>query len=217
MPSFVRRAALPLALALAGAALLAPAGTLRAQGATSASIFQLAPYAGYMMFGDMFDGPLGTTLGNANGAVYGAQLAVRLAPGIALVGNLARTGGNLEVGVPFLGGYDVGESTVVLYDMGLQLGPSLGDRARLPVAPFLQAGVGGMRHDVRSGPLRTNATSVALNAGVGADVALSRALGLRFMAKDYMGRFDTEEATGLGAEGKYSHNVALSAGITLSF
>lgn len=212
MPSSVRRAALAGA-----AALLASAGALRAQGASSPPVFQLAPYAGYMVFGDMFDGPLGTTLANANGAVYGAQFAVRLAPGISAVANLARAGGSLEVGLPFLGGYEVGESTVVLYDAGLQLGTSLGDRSRLPIAPFLQAGIGGMRHDVRSGPLRTDATNLALNAGVGADVGLSRAIALRFMAKDYMGRFDTEEATGLGADAEFSHNFALSAGMTLSF
>ena len=214
MPSSVRRAVVALA---ATAALLAPAGALRAQGASAPSLVQLAPYAGYMVFGDMFDGPLGTSLSNANGAVYGAQLAVRLAPGVAVVGNVARADGSLRVGVPFLGGYDIGESTVLLYDAGLQLGTSLGDRARVPVAPFLQAGIGGMRHDVRSGPLRTDATNLALNAGLGADIGLSRAVGIRVMAKDYMGRFDTEEATGLGAEAKLSHNVALGVGMTLSF
>ncbi len=215
MSSFVRRAALA---ALAGAAaILAPAGPLRAQGAPTSSLFQLAPYAGYMVFGDMFDGPLGATLSNANGPVFGAQLAVRLAPGIALVGNVARADASLQVGLPFLGGYDVGESTVLLYDAGVQVGASLGDRARLPIAPFVQVGAGGMRHDVRSGPLRTDASNLALNAGLGADVGLSRGIALRLMAKDYMGRFDTEEATGLGVEANYSHNVALSAGMTFSF
>ena len=214
MPSLVRRAALVLAGA---AALLAHADALRAQGAPSSPLLQLAPYAGYMVFGDMFDGPLGATLSNANGAVYGAQLAVRLAPGIALVGNFARADASLQVGVPFLGGYDVGESTVLLYDAGLQLGTALGDRARIPLAPFVQVGVGGMRHDVRSGPLRTDASNLALNAGLGADVGLSRGVALRLMAKDYMGRFDTEEATGLGMEANYSHNFALSAGMTFSF
>lgn len=216
MPSFVRHTA--LALAGAAATLLVPAGALRAQDAgTRAPLVQLAPYAGYMVFGEMFDGPLGTSLANANGAVYGAQLAIRLAPGIAVVGNLARADASLQAGVPFLGGYDIGESRVILYDAGLQLGTSLGDRAALPIAPFVQVGVGGMRHDVRSGPLRTDATNLALNAGLGADVGLSEGIGLRLMAKDYMGRFDTEEATGLGAEAKFSHNVALSAGLTFSF
>jgi hypothetical protein len=212
MPSFVRRAA----LALAAAALLAPVAA-HAQRAGAPSLLQLSPYAGYMVFGDMFDGPLGTTLSNANGAVYGAQVAVHLVPGLALVGNVARADANLRVGVPFLGGYDVGESSVILYDAGIQVGTSLGDRTRLPLAPFLQAGVGGMRHRVRSGPLETDATNLAFNAGLGADLGISRGIALRLMAKDYMGRFDTEEATGLGVAAKFSHNVALSGGITLAF
>ena len=218
MPSFVRRTALATALAtvVGGAAVMAPAGSLRAQGGPSSPLLQLAPYAGYMVFGDMFDGPLGATLSNADGPVYGAQLAVRLAPGVALVGNVARADASLQVGVPFLGGYDIGESTVLLYDAGVQLGTALGV-ARLPIAPFVQLGVGGMRHDVRSGPLRTDASNLALNAGLGADVGLSRGVALRLMAKDYMGRFDTEEATGLGMEANYSHNFALSAGMTFSF
>jgi hypothetical protein len=215
MASLVRRA--PLALAAALLALLAPLAAAHAQRAGASPLFQLSPYAGYMVFGDMFDGPLGTTLSNANGAVYGAQLAVQLAPGVALVGNVAKADANLQVGVPFLGGYDVGESSVILYDAGLQVGTSLGDRARLPIAPFVQGGVGGMRHAVRSGPLETSATNLAFNAGLGADVGLANGISIRLMAKDYMGRFDSEEATGLGIESKFAHNVALSGGITLAF
>ena len=212
MSSLVRRTA----LALAAAALLAPSAA-RAQRAGARSFLELSPDAGYMLFGDIFDGPLGTTLSSSAGAVYGAQLAVRVTPGLALVGNVAKAGGNLQVGVPFLGGYDVGESSVLLYDAGLQLGTSLGDRTRLPISPFLQAGIGGMRHQVRSGPLETDATNLAFNAGLGADVALADGIALRLMAKDYMGRFDTEEATGLAADASFSHNVALSGGITLTF
>ncbi|HEX6059722.1 MAG TPA: outer membrane beta-barrel protein [Gemmatimonadaceae bacterium] len=215
MPSFVRQAA--LALAVGAVALLAPAGAPQAQDVAPPRLVEVSPYAGYMVFGNMFDGPLGTSLANANGAVYGAQLAIRLTPGIAIVGNVARADASLQAGVPFLGGYDIGESRVMLYDAGLQLGTTLAGRTALPIAPFVQVGVGGMRHDVRSGPLRTDATNLALNAGLGADVGLSQGIGLRLMAKDYMGRFDTEEATGLAAEAKFSHNVALSAGLTFSF
>jgi hypothetical protein len=211
MSSLVRRAAPALV-----AALLSPAA-LHAQRVGAAPLLQLSPYAGYMVFGDMFDGPLGTTLSNANGAVYGAQLAVQLAPGVAVVGNVAKADANLRIGVPFLGGYDVGESSVILYDAGLQVGASLGDRTRLPIAPFAQGGVGGMRHAVRSGPLETSATNLAFNAGLGADVGLADGISIRLMAKDYMGRFDTEEATGLGVESRFSHNFALSGGITLAF
>ena len=214
MISFVRRDARVAALA---AALLLPASALRAQDAPPAPLLQIAPYAGYMLFGNMYDGPLGTSLSNAPGAVYGAQLSVQLVPGLSLVGNVATADATLQVGVPFLGGYDVGESSVLLYDAGLQLGTSLGDRSRLPLSPFLQVGVGGMRHDVRSGILETTATNIAFNAGVGADVALSQGIGLRVLAKDYMGRFDTREATGIATDATLAHNWALSGGLTLSF
>ena len=214
MISFVRRGGRAAAIA---AAVLLPAGALRAQEARPAALLRIAPYAGYMIFGNMYDGPLGTSLSNAPAAVYGAQLSVQLVPGLSLVGNVAKADADLQVGVPFLGGYDVGESSVLLYDAGLQLGTSLGDRSRLPLSPFLQLGVGGMRHDVRSGVLETEATNVAFNVGLGADIALSQGIGLRVLAKDYMGRFDTREATGVDADAALAHNWALSGGLTLSF
>ena len=58
------------------------------------------------------------------------------------------------------------------------------------VSPFLQGGVGAMRYEVESGFLNTTATNVAYNVGGGVDVQLTPNLGLRLMAKDYIGKFD---------------------------
>jgi Outer membrane protein beta-barrel domain len=177
----------------------------------------LSPYAGYMMFGDFLEGPLGASLSNANGPIYGAQLGVHFTDNIALVGNVARASADLEVGVPFLGGLSVGESSAWLYDAGLQLSAPLGGLSSLPITPFLQVGAGAIRHDIENGALKTNATNFAVNAGVGADIELGRAVGLRLMAKDYIGEFDFEEASQLNVEGKRTHNWALSAGLKLGF
>lgn len=72
-----------------------------------------------------------------------------------------------------------------------------------------------MRHDVTIG-LATQATNVVGTIGAGADIALSRNVGLRLMAKDYIGRFDVREATTIDYEPGIAHNVGLSAGIKVT-
>jgi hypothetical protein len=53
--------------------------------------------------------------------------------------------------------------------------------------------------------------------GAGADVGLTRSIGLRLMAKDYVGRFDVREATTLDYEPGIAHNFAFSAGLKIAF
>lgn len=188
----------------------------RAAGAR-APLYQITPYAGYMVFGDMLRGPVGTSLSSANGAVYGAQVGVNLTRNISIVGNVARAGGDMQVGIPFLGGLSVGTSTAWLYDGGLQLTLPASDRSMLPVRPFVQVGAGAIQYDVQTGPVAVKSTNFAGNAGVGADIAFTPNFGARLMAKDYIGKFDVREATQIPVEGRLSHNLAFSAGITLGF
>jgi len=190
----------------------AVAAPLQAQRASTS--FSLTPYAGYMFSGNILDGPLGTQLSNASGTVYGAQLGINLTDNIALIGNVARTSSSLEVGVPFLGGISVGNSSMWLYDAGLQLSLPSG---ALPIAPFVQVGAGAISHDISTGSISAKSTNMAYNAGLGADLSLGRNFGLRLMAKDYIGRFDIKEATQIPVEGKLAHNWALSAGLRLGF
>ncbi len=199
------------------AGLIFLAAPLAAQQAPRQQFLSLTPYAGYMVFGDFLEGPVGATLSNANGMVYGAQLGVNLTRNIALVGNVARASADLEVGVPFLGGFSVGNSSAWLYDGGIQLSAPLGGLSVLPITPFVQVGAGAIRFDVENALLRTDATNFAFNAGVGADIGITPNLGLRLMAKDYMGKFDFEEASSLDLGGKLAHNWALSAGVKLAF
>ncbi len=194
------------------AGLVLAAAPLAAQQPSTRPVYSLTPYVGYIVFGDFLKGPIGATLSNANGAVYGAQLGVNLTKNLALIGNVALASTDLEVGVPFLGGVSVGHSSAWLYDGGIQLSLPVGT-----LTPFMQVGAGAIRHDVENGPVKSDATNLALNAGLGVDIAFGRNLGLRLMAKDYVGRFDFKEATQLNLEGKQTHNWALSAGLKLGF
>ena len=176
----------------------------------------VSPSAGYMMFGDIVDGPLGTKLTNSSGAVYGIQGNLPLGSTVSVVGNVGYTEPDLRFGVPILGGITFGKSQVWMYDAGLQFSaPTMrGDRA---ITPFLQVGAGGMHYNVQVAGLNRTASNLAFNAGVGADIPLAQNLGLRLFAKDYIGKFDVNEAAGIDYQAKTSHNIALSAGLKLQF
>jgi hypothetical protein len=74
-----------------------------------------------------------------------------------------------------------------------------------------------MRYEISQSFLSTNATNFAGNVGRGADVTLGKNIGMRLMAKDYIGKFDFKDATFIDYEGKTANNVAFSAGLRLSF
>jgi opacity protein-like surface antigen len=196
--------------AVAGLALTTPSAAQRSAGPS----FDLTPYAGYLKFGNLVSGPLGTSVRNAGAAVYGAEAALGLTHAIVLVGNLAYSQPGLEIGAPLLGGVSVGRSSVLLYDAALRLRVPVGNGG-LPISPFVQAGAGAVRQSLDLGPASTHATNFAYNVGAGADVALAPRLGLQLMAKDYIGKFDAREATGLNLDTKATHNWAVSAGLRL--
>ena len=103
--------------AFAGLLLAAP---LQAQSGRPGS-FGITPYAGYMKFGNLVNGPLGTSVRSAGGPVYGAEATVGITRGLALVGNVAYASSDLEVGVPIVGGLSFGKSSALLYDAALRL------------------------------------------------------------------------------------------------
>jgi opacity protein-like surface antigen len=194
---------------LTGLALTTPLAAQRSAGPS----FGITPYAGYMRFGNLVSGPLGTSLRDAGAAVYGAEVALGLTSGIALVGNAAYSQPALEVGAPLIGGVSVGRSSVLLYDAALRLRvPVTGG---LPISPFVQGGAGYMRQSFDIGPASTHSTNFAYNVGAGADVAIAPRFGLQLMVKDYIGKFDAREATGLNVDTKTTHNWAVSAGLRL--
>ena len=198
-----------LTLAIAGVAVA------RAASAQTASRIEITPYAGYMLFGDFVKGPLGTSISNAGGAMLGAQLGIALTPNVAIVGNVARASGDINLGLPFLDGITLGSSSAWMFDGALQLSMPLPDRA-IAFTPFLQLGAGAMRHNLDIG-LSTDATNFVGTVGAGADFGLGGPVGLRIMARDYIGRFDVREATTLDYEPDISHNFGLTAGLRIAF
>jgi hypothetical protein len=176
----------------------------------------VSPYAGYMMFGDIAQGPLGTSLTTSSGSVYGLQANLTLGTTQSIVGNVSYAQPTLRFGVPILGGIDFGKSDVWIYDAGLQLNAPVRAGART-ISPFVQIGGGAMSYNVKVAGLSQKATNAAFNAGIGADIPLMENLGLRLFAKDYIGKFDVNEATGVDYSAKTTNNIALSAGLKLSF
>ena len=198
-------------------ALVTVASTSLAQKPYYGPVFHLTPYAGYMVSGDYLKGPLGTSITNSPGALYGAQLGVALAPNISLIGNAAYTSGDVRVGVPFLGGLSVGNTSMMLYDAGLQFDLPTGSTGTVPFVPFVQAGVGAIHYTIDESILQTSATNAAVNFGLGADLSLGRGVAVRLLAKDYVGKFDFKEATSFDISGQTAHNLAFSAGLRVDF
>jgi opacity protein-like surface antigen len=188
----------------------AVAGFLLTTPLEAQSGFGITPYAGYMRFGNLVDGPLGTSAGGAAGPVYGAEATLRVAPGLALVGNLGYANTNLEVGLPVVGGLSLGKSSALLYDAALRLSVPL-----LPLRPFVQAGAGAMRQEIEVAGVGTHSTNFAYNLGAGVEVPIAPRLGLQLMAKDYIGKFDAREATSVNVDAETAHNWTVSAGVRL--
>lgn len=204
-------ATLVLSVTVAGEAVAQSSGNSgpAAVGAT------LTPYAGYMITGNWYDGPVGTSISTTNAPTVGVQGSIPLARGLSLVGNLAYASGDLRIGLPLLGGVNVGSATTWMYDVGLELG-GLGGTTR-GFAPFIQGGIGGMTNDISVSVLDTRSTSVAYTLGGGLDVGITPGITLRLQAKDYISRFNSEDAVGFRAEGNLAHNLALTAGIRFVF
>jgi hypothetical protein len=225
-PSFVRPRALlaPLALLLVAAAPVIPgqpgiaaqrAPTRSAAAPARATVFDVTPYAGYMRFGQHVDGPLGTSLRSANAPVVGAQMGLAFGPNVGVVGNIAYGSADLEVGVPILGGIDVGTSRHLIYDANVELRMPM--QGRQTVTPFVQAGAGAIQTHLENALVKASATNFAFNGGVGLDLSLGRGFGARAMVKDYVGRLDAKDRTGISVRGDVTHNVAGSLGVRLSF
>lgn len=179
--------------------------------------FEVTPYAGYLLPGSLFSGPLGSSIGSAPAPLIGTQLGMRVAPNVSVIGNLATGSSDIKAGIPILGGVSVATSRMVLYDAGLQLDMPMATMTGIAFSPFLQAGAGGMRYEVSESLLTFTSNSLAGNVGLGADVTVGSGVGVRLMAKDYIGRYDFQEATGIDYDNGTKNSYALSLGVRFSF
>ncbi len=175
----------------------------------------LTPSVGILIAGNWYDGPIGTNLSATNAPIFGVQGGLPLTRGVALVGNLAFAAADLRIGLPLLGGIDVGSANTWLYDVALELGGLSGRTTGL--APFVQAGLGGLSYEIKNRFFDTRATNIAYTVGVGVDVGVSEGFAIRVQAKDWISRFNSEDATGFRAEGNLAHNIAITAGVRFSF
>jgi len=210
--------ALPV-LAAAAAVFSAPSradAQARAATPVSGTAFEVTPYAGYLFSGDIVSGPLGSAIGAAPAPLVGTQIGMRISPNLTVIGNLATGSSDVKAGIPILGGVSVASSRVVLYDAGLQLDLPMATASGTAFSPFVQGGVGGMRYDLSESFITTTSQNLAANVGIGADVAVGSGVGVRLMAKDYIGRFDFQEATSLDVNTNTTNNYALSVGVRFS-
>lgn len=184
---------------------------------TPVTAFEITPYAGYLLGGSLYDGPLGTSIGAAPALLVGTQLGMRLAPYVSVVANVATGGSDVKAGIPILGGLTLARSRVVLYDAALQLDLPMTTMSGAGFAPFLQGGLGGLRQEITQSMFTVRSTSLAGNVGAGADITVGSGVGLRLMARDYIGRFDAQEATSFDIDTGTKHNLALSVGLRFSF
>ena len=195
-------------------ATLVMAAPIAAQDRPAAS---LTPYVGFLASSSIASGPFGTGIGNRGAPLYGAQLGINVHRNIAIVGNFGYSDTELVAGMPLIGGVNVADSKVMMYDGGLQVRfPTVTGRGT-GFVPFVEGGVGAIRNEITSGLVNTTSTNVAFVAGGGLDMQLNRDLGIRLMAKDHISRFDFGEAIGFNATGNRSHNWVVGVGLNLGW
>lgn len=205
-------------LLLAATLVGAPAAASFAQAPNTGTVLHIEPYAGFMVFGNYLNGPLGTSLSNKPGMLYGVQAGLSLAPQLSLVGNFGYTDSDIDVGVPILGGVNVGHSSTMLYDADLEYNLGSMKTGSTAFSPFVQGGVGAMKYDINAADvLTTSATNFAANVGVGADFSVGKGVALRVLARDYIGKFDFQDATGFNVDGSTAHNFGITAGLRFDF
>ncbi len=187
--------------------------------------FTITPYFGYAHFGHYINGPLGTSAAGSGAPITGAQANLILTPVISLVGNVAYGNTGLTFFVP--GGAPTRGSTGVwLFDGDLQLSaPFRGSQGQI-IKPFLQLGLGGVDYNTQNTIGSASSTSFAVNYGLGLDYPITRSVGLRLMAKDYVAHWTNPNASTYVPNGYYgsyysndvfTHNFAVTGGLTLGF
>lgn len=208
-----------LVITATAAALTLVAGPAVAQGidgavTTSRGSFAVTPFGGVLLSQRFLDGPLGTSLNVAGAGMYGIQLNVPLASSVSLIGSVGHASGDLEAGIPIIGGVSLGSTSTTVFDGGVELRfPSRAARA----VPFVQFGGGATRREVTVAGVSATTTDFQVSGGIGADIPVSSNIALRIMAKDHYGKADFGGIGELSARTDDLHAVALTGGIRIAF
>jgi len=200
-------------------AVAAPLSAQQSSFSNKPAVFTIAPYIGYMNFGDYFETTNNVEFSNENGALYGAQAQLDLGRYFSLVGNFGYTSSKFT----FENYYGSGQSLnldnvgVWLYDGGVQLRMPLKPEATSGFSPFVQAGAGAIRYSSESDDIASSsATNAAFNYGAGVDWQLGK-LGIRLMAKDYVTSLDWNDFGNVELKDTKAHNWGLTAGFKIGF
>ncbi len=213
------------AAGLCAGALLSPLPLLAQRAGSTVSVnrgsFEVAPFAGVMLT-QKFAHYSGAEVGPASTGVYGVQAGLPLAPSASLLGGFAYSGGNLEAGIPLVGGIGVGQSKAYIYEAAVQLRADSWAAQGKRLIPLVQLGGGAIHRDIAVSGLHARTTDFMVSGGLGVDVPLTQSLALRLLAKDYIakadfGTYDLGPFGVLDAKTKDLNNVALTAGLRFTF
>jgi hypothetical protein len=171
------------------------------------------PYAGYLVGQQFVKGPLSSSLSVLSAPLYGVQVSLPLAPSASLTGGIGYASGDLQAGLPIIGGVSFGSAATTLFDAGVEL--RLGSAGRL--IPLAQLGGGATHRRVTVAGIHASTTDLQVSGGLGVDMPLSSNLALRLMAKDYYGKADFGSLGTIRASTDDVHALALTGGIRFAF
>jgi opacity protein-like surface antigen len=202
-------------------AVLLSSGAAHAQRRESAivlnrGLFAIAPFAGYLVGENFVEGPLNTNLGGVAAPMYGAQVSFPLAPSASIVGTLGYANGDLEVGLPIVGGVSVGDNRAFLFDASVELRPDWDNKGKALI-PIFQIGGGAMHRELSVIGASAKSTDFVVSGGAGADLPFMPNLAMRVMVKDYYGKADFGTIGELTATTRDFHTLGVSAGVRFSF
>ena len=213
--------------ALVGATLAAAPASAQSAGEPVTSghgSFYVSPYAGYMIFGNLFTFEDGTEYSNEDGGLYGVQAGFSFSPNLSLVGNLGYTKSKFVLENENESFATSGDLGIFLYDANLQFRiPFVTDMTRGSwIAPIFQAGVGAIKYTTDTDDLNSDGkTDVAFNVGIGTDFQFMKTVGVRLMLKDYITNLGWTDASEVdfddNIEGNTAHNIGLTVGLNFGF
>ena len=229
MKRFLVSAALvTVAAATAGAQATTASDTAGAVVTRGHGSFYLQPYVGYLIGGELTEDPQLTL---EDKPIYGAQLGYSFSPNFSLVGNVGYSSTNFAYETRTATGANQRASNdvdLLLYDANLQFRlPFVANNVGSTFAPFVQAGLGAIKYSPDQGEgvedFKDGPTDIAYNVGLGVDIQVRKAIGIRLMAKDYITSLayddfvTTAETVTRDTNNKIANNIALTAGLNFGF